>query len=110
MAKPPSITIPTEPMGQVDFTKGRLAVNVDGRNLLSSFIDLNNLALSRFSPEERGCIGMYACPADDLDSTPSVDVDYAELLPSLFELEVRDRFVRTRQELALVLGRQLIFD
>jgi len=47
MAKPPSITIPTEPMGQVDFTKGRLAVNVDGRNLLSSFIDLNNLALSR---------------------------------------------------------------
>ena len=110
MAKPPSITIPTEPMGQVDFTEGRLVVKVDDRNLLSSFIDLNNLALSQFSPEERGCIGMYACPADDLDSTPSVDVDYAELLASLFELEVRDRFVRTRQELALVLGRQLIFD
>jgi len=55
MAKPSSITIPTEPIGQVDFTEGRLAVQVD-RNLLSSFIDLDNLALSRFSPEERGCI------------------------------------------------------
>jgi 5-methyltetrahydropteroyltriglutamate--homocysteine methyltransferase len=92
-----------------NFTEGRLAVKVD-RNLLSSFIDLNNLALSQFSPEERGCIGVYACPGNDLDSTPSVDVDYAEVLPSLFELEVRDRFVRARQELALVLGRQLIFN
>jgi len=109
MAKPSAITIPTEPIGQVDFTKGRLAVKVH-RNLLSSFIDLNNLALSRFSPEERGCIGVYACPGNDLDSTPSADVDYAELLPSLFELEVRDRSVRTRQELALVLVRRLIFN
>jgi len=108
MAKPSSITIPTGPIGQVDFSEGRLAVRVD-RNLLSSFIDLNNLALSRFSPEERGRIGVYACPGNDLDSTPSADVDYAELLPSLFELEVCDRFVRTRQELALVLGRQLAF-
>jgi hypothetical protein len=53
MAMPSSITTPTEPIGQVDFTEGRLAVKVD-KNLLSSFIDLNNLALSRFSPEERG--------------------------------------------------------
>ena len=56
MAKPSSITIPTWPIGEVDFTEGRLAVKVD-RNLLSSFIDLNNLALSRFSSEERGRIG-----------------------------------------------------
>jgi len=83
MAKPPSITIPTEPMGQVDFTKGRLAVNVAGRNLLSSFIDLNNLALSRFSPEERGCSGVYACPGNDLDLTPSGDVDYARVAAQL---------------------------
>jgi 5-methyltetrahydropteroyltriglutamate--homocysteine methyltransferase len=47
---------------------------------------------------------VYACQGNDLDSTSSADVDYAELLPSLFELEVRDRFVRTRQELALMLG------
>src|SRR5258708_30559400 len=39
---------------QVDFTAGRLAVEVDPPgHLLSSFIDLNNLALSRFSPEAR---------------------------------------------------------
>ena len=44
------------------------------------------------------------------NSTPSADVDYAELLPSLFELEVRERFVRIRQELELVLGRRLIFN
>ena len=109
MAKPSSITIPTEPIGQVDFTEGRLAVQVD-RNLLSSFIDLDNLALSRFSPEERGCIGVYSCPGNDRDSTPSAGVDYAEFLPSLFELEVRDRFVRIRKELVVVLGRHFIFN
>ncbi len=79
-------------------------------NLLNSFTDLNNLALSRFSPEERGCIGVYSCPGNDLDSTPSAGVDYAEFLPSLFELEVRDRFVRTRKELVVVLGRHFIFN
>jgi 5-methyltetrahydropteroyltriglutamate--homocysteine methyltransferase len=94
MVKPSSIAVPTEPIGQVHFTEGRPAVNVD-RNFLSSFIDLNNLALSRFSPEEGGCIGVYACPGNDLDSAPNADVDLAELPPSLFELEVRDRFVRT---------------
>ena len=78
-------------------------------NLLNSFTDLNNLALSRFSPEERGYIGMNSCPGNDLDSMPSAGVDYAELLPSLFELEVRDRFVRTRQELVVVLGRHFFF-
>ena len=36
---------------QVDFTEGRLAVKIDpSGHLLSSFIDLNNLALSRFAP------------------------------------------------------------
>src|SRR5260221_5966233 len=73
---------------QVDFTEGRLAVKIDpSGNLLSSFIDLNNLALSRFSPEERRRIGVHTCPGNDLDSTHSADVDYAELLPSLFELK-----------------------
>jgi 5-methyltetrahydropteroyltriglutamate--homocysteine methyltransferase len=72
---------------QVDFTEGRLAVKIDpSGNLLNSFIDLNNLALSRFSPEERKRIGVHTCPGNDFDSTHSADVDYAELLPSLFEL------------------------
>lgn len=73
---------------QLDFTEGRLAVKLDRTgNLLNSFIDLNNLALERFSDDERQRIGVHTCPGSDLDSTHSGDVDYAELLPSLFELK-----------------------
>jgi 5-methyltetrahydropteroyltriglutamate--homocysteine methyltransferase len=73
---------------QVDFTEGRLAVKIDpSGHLLNSFIDLNNLALSRFSPEERRRIGVHTCAGSDHDATHSADVDYAELLPSLFELK-----------------------
>ena len=79
---------------QVDFTEGRLAVKVDPTgNLLNSFIDLNNLALSRFSPEERKRIGVHTCPGNDFDSTHSADVDYAELLPSLFELKACNFYI-----------------
>jgi 5-methyltetrahydropteroyltriglutamate--homocysteine methyltransferase len=79
---------------QVDFTEGRLAVKIDPTgSLLNSFIDLNNLALSRFSPEERRRIGIHTCPGNDLDSTHSLDVDYAELLPSLFELKAGNFYI-----------------
>jgi 5-methyltetrahydropteroyltriglutamate--homocysteine methyltransferase len=79
---------------QVDFTEGRLAVKVDPTgNLLASFIDLNNLALSRFSGEERKRIGVHTCPGGDRDSTHSADVDYAELLPSLFELKAGNFYI-----------------
>src|ERR1700704_2688279 len=79
---------------QVDFTEGRLAVKLDpSGQLLNSFIDLNNLALSRFSPEERRRIGVHTCPGSDRDSTHSADVDYAELLPSLFELKAGNFYV-----------------
>src|SRR5580692_4956477 len=79
---------------QVDFTEGRLAVKVDPSGaLLNSFIGLNNLALSRFSAEERQRIGVHTCPGGDRDSTHSADVDYAELLPSLFELRVGNFYV-----------------
>ena len=79
---------------QVDFTEGRLAVKVDSSgHLLNSFIDLNNLALSRFSPEERRRIGVHTCPGNDLDSTHSADVDYAELLPSLFALKAGNFYI-----------------
>ena len=72
---------------QVDFTEGRLAVKIDPTgNLLQSFIDLNNLALARFSAEDRKRIGVHTCPGSDRDSTHSGEVDYAELLPSLFHL------------------------
>ncbi len=79
---------------QIDFTEGRLAVKIDpSGNLLHSFIDLNNLALSRFSVEDRKRIGVHTCPGSDRDSTHSGDVDYADLLPSLFELMVGNFYI-----------------
>jgi 5-methyltetrahydropteroyltriglutamate--homocysteine methyltransferase len=79
---------------QIDFTEGRLAVKLDPTGeLLNSFIGLNNLALSRFSAEERQCIGVHTCPGGDLDSTHSADVDYADLLPSLFEMRVGNFYI-----------------
>src|ERR1700736_2855196 len=79
---------------QIDFTEGRLALKVDpSGNLLSTFIDLNNLALSRFSAADRQRIGVHTCPGADRDSTHSADVDYVDLLPSLFELNVGNLYI-----------------
>jgi 5-methyltetrahydropteroyltriglutamate--homocysteine methyltransferase len=79
---------------QIDFTEGRLAVKIDpSGHLLNSFIELNNLALARFSAEERRKLGVHTCPGGDCDSTHSFDVDYAELLPSLFQLKVGNFYV-----------------
>lgn len=79
---------------QIDFTEGRLAVKLDPTGaLLKSFIDLNNLALSRFTPEELMRIGVHTCPGGDRDSTHSADVDYAELLPSLFQLKAKNFYI-----------------
>jgi 5-methyltetrahydropteroyltriglutamate--homocysteine methyltransferase len=79
---------------QIDFTEGRLATKIDpSGQLLSSFIDLNNLALSPFSALDRKRIGVHTCPGGDRDSTHSADVDYAELLPNLFQLRVGNFYV-----------------
>jgi 5-methyltetrahydropteroyltriglutamate--homocysteine methyltransferase len=79
---------------QVDFTEGRLAMKIDPTGtLLSRFVELNNLAFARLSPAERTRLGVHTCPGGDLDSTHSADVDYAELLPSLFTMEVTNFFV-----------------
>ena len=84
---------------QVDFTEGRLAVKIDpSGHLLNSFIDLNNLALARFSATERSRIGVHTCPGGDRDSTHSFDVDYAALLPSLFQLRVGRFYVSLAME------------
>ncbi|HEY1952892.1 MAG TPA: cobalamin-independent methionine synthase II family protein [Gemmatimonadaceae bacterium] len=74
---------------QIDFTEARFAMKVDPTGeLLNAFIDLNNLALARFSDAERKQIGVHTCPGADRDSTHSADVDYAEFLPLLFQLNV----------------------
>ena len=36
---------------------------------------------------------MHTCPGGDRDSTHSADVDYAELLPSLFELKAGNFYI-----------------
>ena len=79
---------------QIDFTEGRLAMKIDpSGQLLHSFVDLNNLGLSQFAPDEQQRIGVHTCPGSDLDSTHSADVDYAELLPSLFQLKVGNLYI-----------------
>src|SRR5437870_8901077 len=84
---------------QMDFTEGRLSLKLDlTRRLLHSFIDLNNLVLERFSAEERKRLGVHTCPGADRHSTHSADVDYAELLPKLFELQAANFYVQLASE------------
>jgi 5-methyltetrahydropteroyltriglutamate--homocysteine methyltransferase len=79
---------------QIDFTEARLAVKIDpSGTLLTRFVDLNNLALSRFSAAERERIGVHTCPGSDRDSTHSASVDYADLLPSLFQLRLKNFYI-----------------
>lgn len=74
---------------QIDFTEARLSLKLDpSGGLLRSFIGLNNQVLARFTPGERQRIGVHVCPGGDLDSTHSADVDYAGLLPDLFQMNV----------------------
>jgi 5-methyltetrahydropteroyltriglutamate--homocysteine methyltransferase len=84
---------------QIDFTEGRLSIKLDPtKQLLKSFIDLNNQVLDRFSAEERVRIGVHTCPGGDQDSTHSADVDYSELLPGLFELKVGRFYIQLAGE------------
>lgn len=84
---------------QIDFTEGRFSVKVDpSGELLTSFIDLINLGLSRFSPEERKRIGVHTCPGGDLGASHSADVDYAELLPSLLQLKAGNFYIALARE------------
>lgn len=80
---------------QMDFTEGRLSVKLDpSKKLLSDFIELNNRVLERFTAEERRRLGVHTCPGADRDSTHSADVDYAELLPSLFALKAGNFYIQ----------------
>ncbi len=76
----------------IDFTEGRLASKNDprnpwtGRRMLEQFIELNNRVIDRFPAAERTNIGIHTCPGGDMDSVHSAEVDYAELLPSMFKM------------------------
>jgi 5-methyltetrahydropteroyltriglutamate--homocysteine methyltransferase len=54
--------------------------------------------LERFSDEERKRIGVHTCPGGDQDSTHSADVDYGELLPSLFQLKAGNFYIQLASE------------
>ena len=73
---------------QVDFAEARLAMQLDpGGALLASFIDLDNLALGRFSADQRALIGVHVS-ATGWDGASQADAvaGYADLLPALLEL------------------------
>ena len=84
---------------QIDFTEGRLAVKLDPtKQLLRTFVALNNRVLERFTPAERKRIGVHTCPGGDQDSTHSADVDYGQLLPTLFELSAGNFYMQLASE------------
>jgi 5-methyltetrahydropteroyltriglutamate--homocysteine methyltransferase len=101
---------------QIDFTEGRLSVKLDPtRQLLKNFVALNNQVLERFSAEERKKIGVHTCPGGDQDSTHSADVDYAHLLPDLFELRAGSFYIqlaseRDRRQVLAIIKKQLKAD
>jgi 5-methyltetrahydropteroyltriglutamate--homocysteine methyltransferase len=84
---------------QIDFTEGRLALKLDpSGELLNTFIELNNRVLEKFSDTERKKIGVHSCPGGDQDSTHSADVDYTNLLPTLFNLKVGRFYLQLASE------------
>lgn len=84
---------------QIDFTEARLSLKLDpSKGLLNAFVDLNNRVLESFSMEERRRIGVHTCPGGDRDSTHSADVDYAELLPTLFTLKAGNFYIQLASE------------
>jgi 5-methyltetrahydropteroyltriglutamate--homocysteine methyltransferase len=84
---------------QLDFTEGRLSLKLDpSGGILDNFIALNNQVLERFSDRERSRIGVHTCPGGDQDSTHSLDIDYAGLLPRLFRLKAGNFYIQLASE------------
>jgi 5-methyltetrahydropteroyltriglutamate--homocysteine methyltransferase len=84
---------------QIDFTEGRLSVKLDpSKGILRSFVQLNNQVLNRFTAEERTKIGVHTCPGGDKDSTHSADIEYSDLLPDLFALNVGRFYLQLASE------------
>lgn len=102
----------------IDFTEGRLALRRDvrapwaGPDALGGFIELINRVLDQLTPEQRSAVGVHTCPGNDNDSAHSADVDYAELIPELFQIEAGYFLVQSASErdpdrVARLVGRQL---
>lgn len=102
----------------IDFTEGRLALRRDlrapwaGPSALGGFIELINRVLDRLPAERRAAVGVHTCPGNDNDSAHSADVDYAELIPELCQIEAGYFLVQAASErdpdrVARLLGAQL---
>ncbi|MFQ6145746.1 cobalamin-independent methionine synthase II family protein [Streptomyces seoulensis] len=84
---------------QLDFTEGRLSLKLDpSGGVLRDFVALNNRLLERFTEDERARIGIHTDAGADQDSTHSLDVDYADLLPTLFETKVGNYYLQLASE------------
>ncbi|MEV8337334.1 hypothetical protein [Leucobacter sp. NPDC077196] len=102
----------------IDFTEGRLALRRDvrapwaGPDALGGFIDLINRVLAELPRAQRAAVGVHTCPGNDHDSAHSADVDYAGLIPELFQIEAGYFLVQAASEkdpdrVARLIGRQL---
>lgn len=102
----------------IDFTEGRLALRRDvrapwaGPHALTSFIELINRVLDQLTPQQRLAVGVHTCPGNDNDSAHSADVDYAGLIPELFQINAGYFLVQAASEkdpdrVARLIGRQL---
>jgi 5-methyltetrahydropteroyltriglutamate--homocysteine methyltransferase len=84
---------------QMDFTEGRLSLKLDpSGGVLQHFINVNNQVFDRFTKEEQQKLGVHVCPGGDHDSTHSADIDYADLLPKLFDLNAGSFYLQLASE------------
>jgi 5-methyltetrahydropteroyltriglutamate--homocysteine methyltransferase len=84
---------------QMDFTEGRLSLKLDpSGGILKHFIDVNNQVFNRFTKEEQQKLGVHVCPGGDHDSTHSADIDYADFLPHLFDMNVGSFYLQLASE------------
>jgi 5-methyltetrahydropteroyltriglutamate--homocysteine methyltransferase len=84
---------------QMDFTEGRLSLKLDpSGGVLKHFIDVNNQVFNRFTKDEQQKLGVHVCPGGDHDSTHSADIDYADFLPHLFDLNVGNFYLQLASE------------
>jgi 5-methyltetrahydropteroyltriglutamate--homocysteine methyltransferase len=84
---------------QIDFTEARLSLKLDpSGTLLRNWVALNNHVLDRFSAAEQSRLGVHTCPGGDQDATHSADVNYALVLPELFNLHVSTFYIQLASE------------
>ncbi|MGW4163644.1 5-methyltetrahydropteroyltriglutamate--homocysteine methyltransferase [Streptomyces sp. NPDC004788] len=84
---------------QLDCGLHRLTLKLDpSGGVLDDFVALDNQVLARFSEPERARIGVHTHPGADLDSTHSLDVDYAELLPKFLRLKAGSFYLSLASE------------